>query len=135
MNLKFSLLPQQSPRPERKSESSGPAVTLEVKDTKQLFHKNTKAIIWGMQTRAVQVCAFDIEFVMTCNHYECWRLILLLRKIKGYMFASWPLSEGTKAGEEGNILFPLEIQGYRWPIEYKKIRELVRNNQAYMWQS
>lgn len=57
----------QSPRPERKKESSAPAVTAPSKETKQLFHKNTKAIIWGMQTRAVQGM-LDFDFV--CSRIE-----------------------------------------------------------------
>ncbi|XP_063607104.1 ATP-citrate synthase-like, partial [Penaeus indicus] len=60
---------RQSPRPARKASTSEPepAVKPAQKDLKQLFHKDTKAIIWGMQTRAVQGM-LDFDFV--CSRSE-----------------------------------------------------------------
>lgn len=59
----------QSPRPARKASTSEPepAVKSAQKELKQLFHKDTKAIIWGMQTRAVQGM-LDFDFV--CSRSE-----------------------------------------------------------------
>lgn len=59
----------QSPRPTRKASTSEPEPAKKVvqKELKQLFHKDTKAIIWGMQTRAVQGM-LDFDFV--CSRSE-----------------------------------------------------------------
>ncbi|XP_047486434.1 ATP-citrate synthase-like [Penaeus chinensis] len=59
----------QSPRPARKASTSEPepAVKPAQKELNQLFHKDTKAIIWGMQTRAVQGM-LDFDFV--CSRSE-----------------------------------------------------------------
>lgn len=97
-SLTFLVLPQQSPRPERKSESSDSAVTATntSKDTKQLFHKNTKAIIWGMQTRAVQVCVSCYSssvnlthiYILSIRDKDCY---LYPRKLTDCRFIWWPL--------------------------------------------
>lgn len=52
----------QSPRPERKTDVAEQPTIADKRDTRQLFHKGTKAIIWGMQTRAVQGM-LDFDFV------------------------------------------------------------------------
>lgn len=57
----------QSPRPERKVQTTGPAEVIDKSSVKPLFHKNSKAIIWGMQTRAVQGM-LDFDFV--CSRSE-----------------------------------------------------------------
>ncbi|XP_042873943.1 ATP-citrate synthase-like [Penaeus japonicus] len=59
----------QSPRSARKASTSEPQPEVKVvhKELKQLFHKDTKAIIWGMQTRAVQGM-LDFDFV--CSRSE-----------------------------------------------------------------
>ncbi|XP_045613274.2 ATP-citrate synthase isoform X1 [Procambarus clarkii] len=56
----------QSPRTERKMDSINKVVTGK-RDSTQLFHSGTKAIIWGMQTRAVQGM-LDFDFV--CSRPE-----------------------------------------------------------------
>lgn len=58
----------QSPRPARRTDTSEPKPAPAVGQvTKQLFHKESKAIIWGMQTRAVQGM-LDFDFV--CSRAE-----------------------------------------------------------------
>ncbi|XP_042203092.1 ATP-citrate synthase-like isoform X2 [Homarus americanus] len=59
---------RQSPRPERKMDHDTEVPPVSSKrDSTQLFHKETKAIIWGMQTRAVQGM-LDFDFV--CSRPE-----------------------------------------------------------------
>lgn len=57
----------QSPRPERKVQPNEQVADSVKSSGKQLFHKGTKAIIWGMQTRAVQGM-LDFDFV--CSRSE-----------------------------------------------------------------
>ncbi|XP_068220255.1 ATP-citrate synthase-like isoform X1 [Palaemon carinicauda] len=61
------VIAEQSPRPERKTITKEHSSSEEKDGSKQLFNKNSKAIIWGMQTRAVQGM-LDFDFV--CSRLE-----------------------------------------------------------------